>query len=72
MIKSFEENPFSNSTYESVWLKHFYNNKEILILDAIEGVKFINHKYFLEPQNFLSYSYLSCVDGSISDTLHSF
>lgn len=40
-----KHNPFTSSTFETLWAKHFYNGNEIKAFKFIKGVKFVKHSY---------------------------
>ncbi|WCO03090.1 GNAT family N-acetyltransferase [Psychroserpens ponticola] len=40
------QNPFTSSTFESIWSKHFNDNNALLSFKFINGVKFIKHSKF--------------------------
>jgi len=40
-----KQNPFTSSTFETLWVKHFFNGKGIKSFGFIKGVKFVKHSY---------------------------
>ncbi|MCK8480611.1 GNAT family N-acetyltransferase [Psychroserpens algicola] len=45
-IKFMTQNPFTSLTFESIWSKHFNDNKALLSFKSINGVKFIKYSRF--------------------------
>lgn len=64
-------NPFTSSTFEHIWIEHYCKGKKVVSLDGIEDVKFTKSKFFPIYVN-LGKNFTNGMTYSISESISNF